>query len=178
MKILCYDMGGTDIKYGVIENDIILDQYIWFEGMYGDEYFQINGMLKNIDELDLELDYGRMPELENEVVIYVDKNDYYFSDRLEDAIKANYYLEGNKFDISIKVVGVKYQDNKAFNYENNMSSILTISNDKIRFDNHVYKLIEGSYVGTLQVETKIVDTELKNVPRTRTVLCERHRNGC
>lgn len=24
MKILCYDMGGTDIKYGVIENDIIL----------------------------------------------------------------------------------------------------------------------------------------------------------
>lgn len=50
-----------------------------------------------------------------------------------------------------------------FNYENNMSSILTISNDKIRFDNHVYKLIEGSSIGALQVETKIVDTELKNV---------------
>ena len=104
----------------VVENDITLDQYIWFEGMVDDEYFHLDGMFRDIDELETELDYGRMPKDDNEVVIYVDKMNYYFSDRLEDSIKATYYLNGDKNDISVKVVGVVYQENIVFNYENNI----------------------------------------------------------
>jgi len=50
-----------------------------------------------------------------------------------------------------------------FNYENNSSSILTISEDKIRFDNYVYELLDGSTVGIPQVETKKMDVSILNI---------------
>lgn len=102
----------------VVENDIMLDEYIYFEWIHDDEYYYFDGMLKNIDNFDYELDYGRMPENDNEVVIFVDKLNYYFGDRLEESIKGTYYLNGDNSSIGVKVVGVVYQD-IIFNYASN-----------------------------------------------------------
>ena len=104
----------------VVDNDLVLDQFVWFEGKSGEEYFYFDGLFRDISLLEMKLDYGRMPEGDNEVVIFVDKMDYSFGDRVNDAINVNYYLDGDVNNLSIKVVGVVYHDNIVFNYNNNV----------------------------------------------------------
>ena len=100
----------ANVKY-LVKNDIMLDENLWFESD-DENYFSFNGNLSDISLFDGSLDVGRMPEAENEVVLLVDKYDYYFGDRVKDAITKTYYYNADKTSISIKVVGVKYrQDN-------------------------------------------------------------------
>ena len=98
----------SNVDY-IIENDIVLDEFLWFDSL-DDEGFYLNGVLRNINNFSGNLDYGRMPEDDNEVVILANRHDYMFFDRVEDATKVTYYLHGDKTNISIKVVGVKYID--------------------------------------------------------------------
>lgn len=108
----------SNVDY-IIENDIVLDSYLWFDSMDDNGYY-LSGMLRNINNFSLELDYGRMPESEDEVVVLVNEYDYTFNDQLEDAIKATYYLNGNKGSLSVKVVGVKYIDEDIFYNQQNI----------------------------------------------------------
>ena len=93
----------------IIKNDILLDEIIWFESD-GDNAFYFNGTLKDINMLDGNVDYGRMPEKYNEVVLLIDRYDYYFGDKVEDALKKTYFINGDKNSINVKVVGIKYKD--------------------------------------------------------------------
>lgn len=102
----------SNVDY-IIENDIVLDSYLWFDSMDENGYY-LGGMLRNIDTFSDDLDYGRMPESEDEVVILVNEYDYTFTEQLEDAIKLTYYLNGNKGSLAVKVVGVKYIDENIF----------------------------------------------------------------
>ena len=91
----------------ISENDIMLDTSLWFESTDGN-YFSVNGKLLNINSFDGELDYGKMPENDNEVIYVTSKDNYYFSDKLKEALEKTYYYNGDKNSYSIKVVGVKY----------------------------------------------------------------------
>ncbi len=101
----------------VVEYDIMLDSSVWFESNDGN-YFSINGTLNNIKDFDGKLDYGRMPEKDDEVVYVTRKGDYYFDEKVETAIKKTYYYNGDKSNYSVKVVGVKYAES-GFNLNNN-----------------------------------------------------------
>ena len=97
----------------IVENDLILDQYVWFDAL-NNEGCYLGGLFRNIDKFNGDLDYGRMPESDNEVVIAT--HNYYgtFSDdRIESSIKETYYLNGSKNNMGIKVVGVKYIDDNS-----------------------------------------------------------------
>lgn len=97
----------------IVENDLILDQYVWFDALNNEGYY-LGGLFRNIDKFNGNLDYGRMPESDNEVVIAT--HNYYgtFSDdRIESSIKETYYLNGSKNNIGIKVVGIKYLDDNS-----------------------------------------------------------------
>ena len=91
----------------VLENDVLLDSNVWFESM-DDSYFNVTGYLRDLSTFEGELDYGRMPESEDEAILFAEPFDYYFTDQVEEAIKKTYYFNGDKNGISIKVVGVKY----------------------------------------------------------------------
>ncbi len=91
----------------IVENDIILDSQLWFESG-DDSYISFYGRLKPISKFDGKLDYGRMPENENEVIYITYEDDYYFGERKEESLKKTYYYNGDKKDISLKVVGLKY----------------------------------------------------------------------
>ena len=91
----------------VIENDILLDSNVWFETV-DDSYYSVDGYLRDINMFSGNLDYGRMPKEDNEAIILVNKYDYYFSEKVDEAVKKTYYFNGDKNEISIKVVGVKY----------------------------------------------------------------------
>ena len=97
----------------IVENDLILDQYVWFDALNNEGYY-LGGLFRNIDKFNDDLDYGRMPESDNEVVIAT--HNYYgtFSDdRIESSIKETYYLNGSKNNMGIKVVGIKYIDDNS-----------------------------------------------------------------
>ena len=96
----------------VVENDLILDNTMWFESNDG-SYFNLSGNLNDLDSFEGKLDYGRMPENDNEVIYLTTSYDYYFVDKLEEAITKDYYLEGDTETFKINVVGVKYIQDRA-----------------------------------------------------------------
>ena len=96
----------TNVAY-VVENDITLDESLWFESNDNNP-FNFNGTLRDIDTLSGNLDHGRMPKADNEVVLLIDSYDYYFSDKVEEALTKTYYNNGDASTMSVKVVGVKY----------------------------------------------------------------------
>ena len=111
----------------VVKNDIMLDENLWFESN-DDNPFYVDGYLKNIEEFEGKLDYGKMPQNDNEVIVVIDKYDYYFHDKVEDALSKTYYLGGDKNSISIKITGVKYkEDNMLLTYTGN-SDVYTSKN--------------------------------------------------
>ena len=95
------------------ENDILLDNYLWFDSM-DENGFYLDGLFRNIDRFSSQLDYGRMPEADNEVIIAVNSYEYVFTEQLEEALKSTYYLDGDKESVAVKVVGVKYIDDNLF----------------------------------------------------------------
>ena len=102
----------------IVENDIILDEYVWLESV-DDNSFYVDGLFRDIDSFDGELDYGRMPETDNEIVVMVQAYDYNFKERLEEAVKTKYYLNSVNDNIILSVVGVKYIEENIFNYVEN-----------------------------------------------------------
>lgn len=97
----------------VIKNDVLVDTSIWFQNDNGE--FYLNGTLNNIDMLDKKIIHGRMPNDDNEVVYVTNEYDYSFNDRWEDAISQEYFYEGDKEGIRIKVVGIAYLSGNDYN---------------------------------------------------------------
>ena len=60
--------------------------------------------------LNKKLVHGRLPKGDNEVVYETYSNDYYFSDKVKEALDKDYYYEGDINGFKIKVVGVVYTD--------------------------------------------------------------------
>ena len=92
----------------IVKSDVLVDSYIWFQNDNGE--FYLNGNLNDINMLSKKLDYGRMPEADNEVVYETNSYDYIFSERSEEALDKDYFYEGDSGSIKIKVVGVVYSN--------------------------------------------------------------------
>ena len=92
----------------IVKNDILIDSSLWFQSNSGD--FYLNGSLNDITMLNKKLVHGRLPEGDNEVVYETYSNDYYFSDKVKEALDKDYYYEGDINGFKIKVVGVVYTD--------------------------------------------------------------------
>ena len=92
----------------IVKNDVLIDSSLWFQSNSGD--FYLNGSLNDITMLNKKLVHGRLPEGDNEVVYETYSNDYYFSDKVKEALDKDYYYEGDINGFKIKVVGVVYTD--------------------------------------------------------------------
>ena len=97
----------------VIRNDVLVDTNVWFQNESGE--FYLNGYLNDIDMFHGKLDYGRMPEEGDEVLYLTNSYDYLFNERVEDATSQEYFYEGDKEGIRIKVVGVVYLTGNDYN---------------------------------------------------------------
>ena len=97
----------------VIKSDLLVDTNIWFQNESGE--FYLNGNMYDISMLDTSLVAGRMPESYDEVVYVTNDYDYLFTERLNDALNQEYYYEGNKQSIKLKVVGVSYLPENDYN---------------------------------------------------------------
>ena len=100
------NISKLDHVSNIAKNDILIDSSLWFQSNSGD--FYLNGSLNDITMLNKKLVHGRLPEGDNEVVYETYSNDYYFSDKVKEALDKDYYYEGDINGFKIKVVGVVY----------------------------------------------------------------------
>ena len=117
----------------VVKNDLFLDTYV---SITDNENFWIGGSINNIENFKEEVDLGRMPKEDNEVIVEGNSNDYYIGYQAEKILGKELYLE-NFFDGSVdknsivKIVGIKYKKNSQdYNSTIYMSDSLI---DKISF---------------------------------------------
>lgn len=102
----------------IVENDLLLDNQI---ALTDNQNLYLYGTAKNIDLYEGELDIGRMPETENEIVLIGYKNDYYLGNMAEELQKAEIYLQDDytgmiDTSIKLKVVGIQYIKETIFYY--------------------------------------------------------------
>ena len=122
----------------VIEHDIMLDSQLWFQTV-DDSYFNLDGNLRDISLFEGKLDHGRMPENDNEVIYLTNDYNYYFNDRVDEALTKTYYYNGDKQSYSIKVVGVKYIEGTLLSYNGNS----LIYGSKKLLDNYMKDINRG-----------------------------------
>lgn len=99
----------SNIDY-LLKDDLSYDRDF---SVYND-FVYLYGSVSSLDLFDGNLDVGRMPEKDNEVVIYANKNDYQISN-MQDEIFNNEFMFDELIDFSnnehykVKIVGIKYR---------------------------------------------------------------------
>ena len=96
----------------IMRNDAVTDRYFTLNSE--DQSYVISGTPKGIKQLKEKLDYGRLPENDNEIVVEGPKDDYYLS-RVKEAIMNKTYSIENEYSSgenniaeNLKIVGIKY----------------------------------------------------------------------
>lgn len=105
----------SNIDY-IFKNDLLLDTYYTLT----DEDYYLWGNIEDITTLK-DVDEGRMPKDDYEIVIFGSKEDYYLSN-VDELFKKEYQIVDermgdNVLDKKVKIVGIKYQEQT--NYSNN-----------------------------------------------------------
>lgn len=96
----------------IMRNDVVTDRYFTLNSE--DKSYVISGTPKGIKQLKGKLDYGRLPENDNEIVVEGPKDDYYLSQVKEALMKKTYSIENeyssgeNNIAEKLKIVGIKY----------------------------------------------------------------------
>lgn len=96
----------------IMRNDVVTDRYFTLNSE--DKSYVISGTPKGIKQLKGKLDYGRLPENDNEIVVEGPKDDYYLSQVKEVLMKKTYSIENeyssgeNNIAEKLKIVGIKY----------------------------------------------------------------------
>ena len=123
-------LGNVDY---VVKNDLLLDEYV---GLVNYENIYLYGNAEDINTFSKQLDVGRLPENENEVIIEGNKDNYYISNMQDEILNSDLYLsyqDTTDEDTKLKVVGIRFNESVSF-YGNDMKIYLsgTIL-DKLKF---------------------------------------------
>ena len=165
----------SNIDY-IIEDDIFLDTNMSIQR----NEFTFNGYFKEINNLKENVDLGRMPENENEMVLEIMKEHYYIEEELDEVLNKTYsILKTNGMDSfgeekikDLTIVGIKYLDENIYDDDQKFyvsKEILNIlrtevnrnySNIKILMNNK-YEQYEIEATEKVERGKAIVDDELK-----------------
>ncbi len=128
-----------DLKHvsNIVKEDLLLDLQV--NVYFGEFYFY--GNVLNAEKIN-NVDIGRIPVKENEVILAGNKNDYYMrEENIEEIIDQEYYIEssssyGNPLSNKIKIVGIKYVEDDRYDYQFYVSP--NILNDLMKGINQNY----------------------------------------
>ena len=144
----------------IVKNDCLLDMEL---GLTNDmDYMYATVSEKPVTEVDL----GRLPESDYEIVMEGSKDDYYIGDRAEDILNKefrieDYNTEETKEEYKLKVVGVKYVEEENMYRTNKMHVQEKVLNDLKRNVNQKYSTTKTMFMNK-NYENKIVPND--NVP--------------
>lgn len=128
-----------DLKHvsNIVKEDLLLDLQV--NVYFGEFYFY--GNVLNAEKIN-NVDIGRIPVKENEVILAGNKNDYYMrEENIEEILNQEYYIEssssyGNPLSNKIKIVGIKYVEDSRYDYQFYVSP--NILNDLMKGINQNY----------------------------------------
>lgn len=104
-------------KIGKIKNvDYILKDDLSYDrdvSLYND-YIYLYGSMVSLDLFEGNVDVGRMPEADNEILIYANKNDWMISNMQEEIFNTEFQIDeiknpSNNEYYKVKIVGIKYK---------------------------------------------------------------------
>ena len=104
----------SNIDY-IVEDDLFLDGSV---NLYRDD-MSFYGSVQNTENFRGNVDIGRMPENENEIILGMSKEHYYIKNRLEEVLNKSFSISefngGNELR-KVTIVGIKYsEDNNNYN---------------------------------------------------------------
>lgn len=153
----------------LVKNDLLLDVNM---ELTDSNNIYLYGNAIDITKFSGEVDVGRLPENENEVIIEGNENDYYISFMLDSILNTDLYLSYNNTidtETKLKVVGIKYSENTSnYYYTKNKIYVNNAIFDKLKFKiNQQYSTIQvlflNKYYQSNLYQNKI--TPNKNVPQ-------------
>lgn len=163
--------------------DLLLDTYI---DLSNEDNFYINGLAKSIDSLKQDISVGRMPEKDNEIVLFGSKDNYYLYYMTEELMNSDFYLsdiysgdqdKSNK----LRVVGIVYSEDDYYGGDQ-----IYLSNkllDKFKFQiNQQYSTVKVLFTNTYY-ESNFYSTYFKviannNVPSGKVFVSEDLNGYC
>lgn len=101
-----------NIEY-IVENDILIDEMINLEI----KNTFMSGTVKELKLFDKTLAYGRMPEKDDEIIIYGTKDSYYFRDARERLLNSKCTIDdsrGTKITSNKKIVGIAFSEEEKY----------------------------------------------------------------
>ena len=115
----------------IVQNDIFIDAYVYIQRQVNDEMMTIaySGTCKEIESFKDELDDGRIPQSEDEIVISLNKDNYQLKNNKDEILNNKFTLYDPSGMIEIKqvtIVGIVYNE-KSYDY----NSTLYVSKDTL-----------------------------------------------
>lgn len=101
----------SNIDY-LIEDDLVLDNEVMF--VHDASNLYLYGTIKELSKFDGDVDLGRLPEADNELIFIGSKDGYYISEQSKEILDAKFEIE-NPYSYgarvgSYKIVGIKYSE--------------------------------------------------------------------
>ena len=102
----------------VVENDLLLDGVI---SLTNEHNLYIYGTVKKTNQFQGELDIGRLPENEEEIIVEGSKSDYYLGTMHKELLESQLYVMDQYSGMHdktslLKVVAIKYKEDSGFMY--------------------------------------------------------------
>ncbi len=143
----------ANIDY-LVENDLINDYTVSINS----STFYLDGGIVN--QKPTKVDVGRLPEKDDEIVVYGNENDWYLSDMAEELLKETFSFD-NAILGKVKIVGIIYDNSFDYIYkfyipENFANKIITLNNQD--YYNNGYELYDRVVEG-MSGEIYIIPTD-------------------
>ena len=153
------ELGKLEHVKRVVENDVLLDTNITLRD--NDYYYYLDGNVDSISIYEGDLDYGRMPENDNEVIALAADYDWYLTEDYENVLQTEFNLTnsyGVQTGTKIRVVGIKlsetYKDRSTYYMSDKLLNSLRFANNEEYSNITLY--FEGKYYKSEAYEKHIV----------------------
>lgn len=166
----------------IMKSDLLSEEYTMIEN--GDRSLAVGGTVRNLKNFKGNVDIGRLPENDYEIIVIGTKDDYYLANSYDILLNNDFYIyddynsnDGNK----IKIVGIKYyEDNIYRDYELYFSEKL-IQEFQYR-TNQNYSSVKVNFMGTnyqsLNYQKDFKITPMRNVPPNEAYISEEYNFYC
>ena len=102
----------SNVDY-IVEDDLFIDGDITLYREDSLSYVSFYGTALDIETLNSEIDLGRMPESDNEIILKRSKEDYYISNATDEILEQNFnvsIMDDGESVKELKIVGIKYNE--------------------------------------------------------------------
>ncbi len=168
----------------MMKNDAIVDTNFYLVAT--DNSYVIDGNPKMISQLEGKVDYGRLPEAYNEVVVLGGKTDYYLSEEHDSLLEKVYKFDSTATTAMItdelKIVGIKLVDDSNY-YQPYQLYFSDEMIDKLQYGvNEAYSTVSVTFLGKLHYNssynTSFKITPSDRVPRGQAFISEDLKYSC